>query len=162
MRLLHRFNDLLMALGSGGTILFVLVLALVVPYEVLGRYLLRRMTVWSGEVATFSLVWASLLGGAVGVRKGYAIAVTVLVERLPAPLAKACRVAALLCGLLFFGILFYYGLFQAAYNARQTSPALGMPMSIPYAALPAGFFLMFFFTLEELLLALGRGGREGR
>lgn len=149
------------AVGSAGTILFLLVIALVVPYEVLGRYLLQRMTIWSGEVSTFSLVWASMLGGAVGLRKGYAVAVTVLIERLPTPLAKAMRIAALFAALLFFGILFYYGLFQALYNARQFSPALGIPMSLPYAALPVGFFIMFFLTLEELLLALVSDRKEG-
>ena len=28
-------------------------------------------------------------------------------------------------------------------------------MSVPYAALPTGFFIMFFFTLEEFLVFLG-------
>ena len=30
-------------------------------------------------------------------------------------------------------------------------------MSIPYAGMPAGFFIMFFFTLEEFLKFLGLG-----
>jgi TRAP-type C4-dicarboxylate transport system permease small subunit len=52
--------------------------------------------------------------------------------------------------------MFYYGLFQTLYNAKQTSPAIGLVMSIPYASLPAGFFIMFFLTLEQFLLFLGR------
>jgi TRAP-type C4-dicarboxylate transport system permease small subunit len=47
--------------------------------------------------------------------------------------------------------MFYYGLYQTIYNAKQTSPAIGLVMSIPYASLPAGFFIMFFLTLEEFL-----------
>ena len=38
----------------------------------------------------------------------------------------------------------------AIYNVRQTSPAIGLVMSIPYASLPVGFFIMFFLTLEEI------------
>ena len=32
-------------------------------------------------------------------------------------------------------------------------------MSVPYAALPTGFFIMFFFTLEEFLMFLGLGAK---
>ncbi len=32
-------------------------------------------------------------------------------------------------------------------------------MSVPYAALPTGFFIMFFFTLEEFLVFLGLGAK---
>jgi TRAP-type C4-dicarboxylate transport system permease small subunit len=59
--------------------------------------------------------------------------------------------------------MFGFGLFQTVYNAKQTSPAIGLVMSLPYAALPTGFFIMFFLTLEELLIFLGLGPKgEGR
>jgi TRAP-type C4-dicarboxylate transport system permease small subunit len=36
-------------------------------------------------------------------------------------------------------------------------------MSIPYAALPTGFLIMFFLTLEEFMMFLGLGPKgEGR
>jgi TRAP-type C4-dicarboxylate transport system permease small subunit len=36
-------------------------------------------------------------------------------------------------------------------------------MTIPYAALPTGFFIMFFLTMEEFLLSLGLGEKgEGQ
>ena len=62
-----------------------------------------------------------------------------------------------ICALIFFGAMFGYGLFQTLYNAKQTSPAIGLVMSYPYAALPTGFFIMFFLTMEELLTFLGMG-----
>jgi TRAP-type C4-dicarboxylate transport system permease large subunit len=31
--------------------------------------------------------------------------------------------------------MFYYGLYQTIYNARQTSPTIGLVMTIPYASL---------------------------
>ena len=59
--------------------------------------------------------------------------------------------------------MFGYGLFQTIYNAHQTSPAIGLVMSFPYAALPTGFFIMFFLTLEEFLIFLGLGPKgEGQ
>jgi TRAP-type C4-dicarboxylate transport system permease small subunit len=155
MRALQRFNEFLVIAGNWGTILFMAVIAIVIPYEVIGRYVFQKMTIWSGEVSTYSLVWASMLGGAVGLKKGYMISMTSVVESVPPSMAKALKLASYLCTLFFFGVMFGFGLFQTIYNAKQTSPAIGLVMSIPYAALPTGFLIMFFLTLEEFLIFLG-------
>src|SRR5512136_141305 len=163
MSALQRFNEFLVKVGSWGTILFMAVIAIVIPYEVIGRYLFERMSIWSGEVSTYSLVWASMLGGAVGLKKGYQVSMTSVVDSVPPAAAKSLKGAAYLFALFFFAVMFYYGLFQTVYNAKQFSPAMELVMSVPYAALPTGFFIMFFFTLEEFLLFLGRGAKgEGQ
>ena len=163
MSALHRFNEFLVKVGSWGTILFMAVIAIVIPYEVIGRYLFERMSIWSGEVSTYSLVWASMLGGAVGLKKGYQVSMTSVVDSVPPAVAKSLKGAAYLFALFFFAAMFYFGLFQTVYNAKQFSPAIELVMSVPYAALPTGFFIMFFFTLEEFLLFLGQGAKgEGR
>jgi len=73
--------------------------------------------------------------------------------------AKAFKFLAYLSALFFFGMMFGFGLFQTIYNWKQTSPAIGLIMSIPYASLPVGFFVMFFLTLEEFLAFLGLGSK---
>jgi len=161
MRVLQRFNEFLVTARSWGTILFMTVIAIVVPYEVIGRYVFEKMTIWSGEVSTYSLVWASMLGGAVGLKKGYMISMTAVLESVPRGVAKLLKWLSYLCALFFFGAMFGFGLFQTLYNAHQTSPAIGLVMTIPYAALPTGFFIMFFLTMEEFLLFLGLGPKGG-
>jgi TRAP-type C4-dicarboxylate transport system permease small subunit len=157
MQVLRRFNEFLVKMGSWGTILFLAVIAVVIPYEVVGRYIFQKMSIWSGEVATYSLAWASMLGSAVGLKKGYQISMTSVVESVPPAAAKILKWGAYLFTLFFFGAMFYYGLYQTIYNAKQTSPAIGLVMSFPYASLPTGFFIMFFLTLEEFLGFLDRG-----
>lgn len=157
MSALQRFNEFLVTVGSWGTILFMVVIALVIPYEVIGRYVFQKMSMWSGEVSTYSLVWASMLGGAVGLKKGYMIRMTTVLESVPEKVVKFLKFLSYICALIFFGAMFGYGLFQTLYNAKQTSPAIGLVMSYPYAALPTGFFIMFFLTMEELLTFLGMG-----
>jgi TRAP-type C4-dicarboxylate transport system permease small subunit len=161
MRSLRFFNEWLVRLGSWGTILFLTVIALVIPYEVVGRYVFQKMNIWTGEVSTYSLVWVSMLGGAVGLGKGYMVSMNSVLESLPPTTAKALKVASYVCSLVFFGFMFCYGLFQTVYNWNQTSPAIGLIMSFPYAALPIGFFIMFFTTLEQFLGALGLGKKRG-
>jgi TRAP-type transport system small permease protein len=163
MRGLQRFNEFLVTTGNWGTILFMVVIAVVVPYEVIGRYVFQKMSMWSGEVSTYSLVWASMLGGAVGLKKGYMISMDAVLESVPRNVAKLLKWLSYLCALFFFGAMFGFGLFQTIYNSHQTSPAIGLVMTIPYAALPTGFFIMFFLTMEEFLLFLGldeKGGGE--
>ena len=157
MSALQRFNEFLVTAGSWGTILFMVVIALVIPYEVIGRYVFQKMSMWSGEVSTYSLVWASMLGGAVGLKKGYMIRMTTVLESVPEKVVKFLKFLSYICALIFFGAMFGYGLFQTLYNVKQTSPAIGLVMSYPYAALPTGFFIMFFLTMEELLTFLGMG-----
>jgi TRAP-type C4-dicarboxylate transport system permease small subunit len=159
MRSLQLFNQWLVRLGSWGTILFLAVIALVIPYEVLGRYVFQKMNIWTGEVSTYSLVWASMLGGAVGLKKGYMVSMTSVLESIPPATAKALKLASYVCSMVFFSVMFGYGLFQTVYNWNQTSPAVGMIMSFPYAALPTGFFIMFFITLEQFMRALGLGAK---
>jgi TRAP-type C4-dicarboxylate transport system permease small subunit len=159
MHLLERFNEWLLRIGSWGTILFVAVIAVVIPYEVIGRYVFQKMNIWTGEISTYSLAWASMLGGAVGLKKGYQVNMTAVVESVPPAMARALKLVAYVFTLYFFGTMFYYGMYQTLYNAKQFSPAMELLMSVPYAALPTGFFIMFFFTLEEFLRFLGLGAK---
>lgn len=82
------------------------VIATVIPYEVIGRCVFQKMTIWSGEVSTYSLVWASMLGGAVGLKKGYMIGMTSVVESVPPAAARALKLVSYLCALFFFGVMF--------------------------------------------------------
>ena len=157
MRALEGFNVFLIKVGSWGTILFMAVIGIVIPYEVIGRYVFQQMTIWSGEVSTYSLAWASMLGGAVGLKKGYQVKMDSVVESVPPAVAKGLKFLAYLTALFFFGMMFGFGLFQTIYNWKQTSPAIGLIMSFPYASLPVGFFIMFFLTLEEFFAFLGLG-----
>ena len=163
MRALKRFNEWLVKIGNWGTILFIAVIAIVIPYEVIGRYVFQKMNIWTGEVSTYSLVWASMLGGAVGLKKGYMVSMTSVLDSVPPATAKALKFSMYVCTLIFFSVMFGFGLFQTIYNWKQTSPAIGLVMSIPYAALPFGFLIMFFLTVEEFLESLGlRAEGDGR
>jgi TRAP-type C4-dicarboxylate transport system permease small subunit len=152
-------NGLLLKFAGGITILTMAIMAIVIPYEVAGRYLLGAMPSWSGEAATFSLVWLSMMGATVGLRKGYQISLTTIIDRLSPRAARIVRGGSLclMAGLLL--IMTWYGLQQTLINLRQISPALEISMALPYAALPAGFGLMLLITIEDLARMLP--SREG-
>src|SRR5512137_813607 len=104
MRALKRFNEWLVKIGSWGTIFFIAVIAIVIPYEVIGRYVFQKMNIWTGEVSTYSLVWASMLGGAVGLRKGYQVSMTSVLDSVPPATARALKFLMYVCTLIFFSV----------------------------------------------------------
>ncbi|MDD5170892.1 MAG: TRAP transporter small permease subunit, partial [Syntrophales bacterium] len=101
MRFLQNINTLLLTLASWGTIFFMGVIAIVIPYEVFGRYVIKSMSLWSGEVSTFSLAWATMLGGAVGLKKGYQVSMTTVIDMVPPAVGKVLRGIGYLCTLVF-------------------------------------------------------------
>ncbi|MFA5181000.1 MAG: TRAP transporter small permease [Syntrophales bacterium] len=150
LHVLSRLNGVLIKFAGGITILAMAIMAVVIPYEVAGRYLLGAMPSWSGEAATFSLVWLSMMGAAIGLRKGYQISLTTIIDRLPYPAARIARGGSLCLMLGLLLIMTWYGLQQTLINLPQISPALEISMALPYAALPAGFGLMMLITIEDL------------
>jgi TRAP-type C4-dicarboxylate transport system permease small subunit len=139
------------------TIAAMTVIAIVIPHEVFGRYLLGETPAWSGEVATYSLVWLTMMGSAAGLRRGYQVSIDIAILRLPAGISRMIRASAYFFLIFFFFVMTGYGFAQTWVNLRQMSPALGIPMALPYLALPAGFTVMLFFTLEEWAALAGRG-----
>ena len=155
MKALHNVNELLLTVASWGTIFFMGVIAIVIPYEVFGRYVIKSMSIWSGEVSTYSLAWASMLGGAVGLKKGYQVSMTAVLEAVPPSIGKVLKGAGFFCMLFFLATMTWYGTVQTIINFEQTSPAMGIKMGFPYACMPIGFFIMFMLTIEEVLIFLG-------
>jgi TRAP-type C4-dicarboxylate transport system permease small subunit len=149
MSLLISLNRALLRIASILTVTAMAVMAVVIPYEVFGRYILGEMPSWSSEVAIYALVWASMAGGAVSLRKGYQVSLTALTERLPPGFANLATVLMYLVMVLFCGIMVCFGLLQVAANLYQYSPAMGIPMAFPYLAIPVGFLMMLLTTLEQ-------------
>ena len=149
MPVISRLNDVLIKAASGMTAAAMAVIAVVIPYEVFGRYVIGVMPVWSGEASTYALVWASMMGGAVGLRKGYQVSLNILMNKLPKisfRFATGCMYVGML---VFLGLMTWFGMHQTVVNMHQLSTAIGIPMSLPYLALPAGFMLMFLITVEQ-------------
>lgn len=151
MQVLRQFNAILLKLASWSVMATIGAIAVVVPYEVFGRYVLGNMSTWTNEFSQYSLVWASMLGGAVGLKRGYQVGITSLTDSLPPGPAKAVQAVGYVATLVFLAFMTYYGVEQMLMNRNQASSTLGIPMSVPYSALPIGFFIMFFITVEQLL-----------
>ena len=151
MHLLRQFNALTLRVAGWTVMIAMAAIAIIIPYEVFGRYVLGNMSTWANEFTQYALVWASMLGGAVGLKRGYQVGITSLTDSLPPGPSRFVQALAFAAMLVFLAFVTYYGVIQMMTNRFQTSSTIGIPMSIPYSALPIGFLIMFFVTLEQLI-----------
>jgi TRAP-type C4-dicarboxylate transport system permease small subunit len=149
MSSLAALNKALLKIASGLTVAAMAVMAVIIPYEVVGRYVLGAMPSWSSEAAIYALVWATMAGSAVGLQKGYQVSLSVMTERLPPGLSSFVTGLMYLMMMIFCGVMIYFGLLQTIANLNQFSPAMGIPMAFPYLAIPVGFLVMLSITLER-------------
>lgn len=156
-----RLNDTVEKLAGFILVFFMAVMALTVPITVFSRYVLKNTPIWTDETALFSLVWASMLGAAIGLRKGYQVGIRSLVEKAPKTLGAIMQITAYIFTFVLLTVLVLFGTRQTIVNAKQLSAAMRLPMAIPYAAIPLGFLIMWLFTAEELLAFFRKlGGKE--
>lgn len=159
MGFLRRFNAIVLTVAGWSVMASMAAIAVIIPYEVFGRYVLGSMSSWTSEFSQYALVWSSMLGGAVGLKRGYQVGITSLTDSLPPGPARFVQALAFSAMLVFLVFVTYYGIDQMMMNRFQTSSTMGIPMSIPYSALPIGFFIMALVTLEQLV-DLVFGARE--
>jgi TRAP-type transport system small permease protein len=120
-------------------------------WQVLGRYVFGHAPGWSEELSRFMMLWVAMLGSAAALRAGGHLSVTVLVDMLPprgVTVVLALRDAVLVGAA---GLLVWQGFLFARLNGAQESAALEIPMTIPYAALPAGAALILVMVVLSRL-----------
>ena len=154
---MQRISDILNRITEVVLLVVLTAMALAVFLQVIFRYVLSFPLFWTEEFARYCLVWASLLGSAVAVKRGQHIAVTILVERLPSALGRTLKIMALIAVVVILAVIFWGGIQLVAITRAQISPALRVPMSIPYLAVPVGAALMLFHTIGFLLETLTAG-----
>lgn len=105
------------------------------------RYVFDGGWAWAGEMTNYLFIWSAFFAAAYGFRKGIHISVTILIEKFPAPIAKAYLVfsSALTTVFLMFIVVYSVQYLQVMYELDFMSVDLGVPQWIPMAVLPIAF-----------------------
>lgn len=114
--------------------------SLLVFANVVSRYGFSYTPIWSEELSRFLVVWSIFIGVAIGVRKNQHIGVDAIIRFLPHKLKLASEVLLNLIGVVVIGILVFNSLefIKHTREFEQLSPAMRIPMYIPYIAMPVG------------------------
>jgi TRAP-type C4-dicarboxylate transport system permease small subunit len=129
-------------------------------YQVLMRFILQQPSTWSEALTRTLLIWMVYLGAALAVRAGLLVAVDVIRAVSGGATRKALELAALLCSLVFFAVVAWYGYEMTALVRFQTLAGLEVSISWAYAALPVGGLLAAMLTIGTILRLL-TGWRSG-
>jgi len=158
-RLVTVLEWLLIAL-MGGLVLDVL-------WQVASRYLLKRPSSWTDELATLLIIWVAMLGASVAFIRNHHLGVDYFVAKLaPRPRLVVETVVQLLIGVFAAVVLLLGGikLVTLTLLTGQVSPALGVKMGHVYLALPISGVVILVVaaeTVAERLNAWKRLDREG-
>jgi len=152
--------------------LFLGLMTLITFANVIARYVFNANILWALEASVFLFAWMVLLGVSYGVKKNFHIGVDIIVTSVSKPLSTALTVLALLCcivfaGIILFGAMEYWLPFigKRAFLETNDIPMPGflqfladwlnegetyekMPRFIPYFALPLGMALLLFRFIE--------------
>lgn len=125
------------------------VMVLDVLLGVFNRFLLKLSVSWTEELARFLMIWISMLGSAIALRKGVHVSITALLN-----MSGKYRLfflylnAVLLTG--FFIFVGFFGFKLCISQAGQLSPALRLSMLWPLLAVPSGSCLMIIHIIAGM------------
>lgn len=161
MNALKRVDSVIVTLTCWIVAYLTLQMALVVLLGVFTRYILNDSLAWTEELARYSMIWLSWLGGGIAIRRGAHIAVEFFTDALSEKARSAVVMVGRLGVFFFLGVCLWYGLQLTARVSAQSTIALGISMQIPYAAIPIGSFLMAYHLLAVMTFPWARIARPG-
>jgi TRAP-type C4-dicarboxylate transport system permease small subunit len=130
------------------------VLVLDVVWQVVSRYVTRRPSPWTEELATFLMMWVGMLGASVALNRGSHLGIDFVVSKFSVRGRLVTEMFTFLCIGLFslFG-MFLGGMYLVGRTLElgQTSPALKIPMGYVYLAVPISGFFLVFYSIELMV-----------
>jgi C4-dicarboxylate transporter, DctM subunit len=145
--------------GSLGSALFVVV-AFIVVFEIVMRFIFRSPTTWTGEISgTLTIVAAFLLFPYTLREKGHT-RVDFITAHLSRRSVLILEIFTSILGLIYCGTLTWYGLkmVQSSYIMGEQSQILQIPLWIPQSCVPLGGALLIIqlarFLKADLLFKL--------
>lgn len=125
---------------------------IVIFLQVVFRYFVNQPLHWTEETARFLFIWVALLGAAMAFKDRTHFSISMFTNPLPAPARRGVEVLVALGTTWLLGLMMREGLYVAQLNHIQESPAIGVPMSIPYMAIPVGSLLGVAFVWLDVCI----------
>ncbi len=154
LKALHRWLGRITAFVAG-TILAAM--TILVFLTVIYRYFLLAPISWGEEMARFLFITLSMLGASLAMKDRSHFTITILTAKFPAPVRAWLDVVVALGATALLAIVIDRGWNLTLLNRNQISPALGVPMSLPYLAVPVGATLMLLFLWMDLVIKRHEG-----
>lgn len=127
--------------------LFVAVISIIMGLEVFFRYFLGFSLFWVDELSRYLFIWIIFIGASIALKENYLTTITFFTDKFSKKLQIYIKLTSYLIISFFLVLILYYGIYFTIFSRSQISPALNIPMSIPYLAIPIGSLLMILHTI---------------
>ena len=128
-------------------------MVLAVFYQVLGRYIFNYKLGAAAETATMAQIWMILLASGIAMRKNMHVGVDILLRKLNVKAQKIIVSVSTIVITIFLIMVLKGSVQLIIVGAQSTSPAISIPMWIPYLSIPIG---IFYIMLELIILTFNK------
>lgn len=150
MSLRVRLKNVLMFLLS----ILMALLVICTAIQVVFRYVLNMPLYWSDELARYLFIWIVFIGSAVAVENRAHLSLDFFYQKMPRLMRAIATAVIGLVACPFLLVVIITGVKLMGVTKDQPSAMMGIPMSIPYLAVPTGATLMVIYlavtTIEDV------------
>lgn len=131
-----------------------ILMTLVISYGMFERFVIQHGVGWTDELSRYVSIWAIFFGASLGIVRGAHVGVEVFVHYLPKTWQRFAEKIALLICVVFMGTLTWQAIiyFIRLDNSGQVTPAMLVPMSWAFLAVPVGCAFMFIHFVIEFFV----------
>jgi TRAP-type C4-dicarboxylate transport system permease small subunit len=134
-------------------IILFIYMVLAVFYQVLGRYVFSYKLGAAAETATMAQIWMILLASGIAMKKNMHVGVDILLRKLNVKAQKIVVAASTIIIMIFLIMVLKGSVQLIIVGAQSTSPAISIPMCIPYLSVPIG---IVYIMLELIILTFNK------
>jgi len=133
-------------------------------YNVAARYLFDTSLTWASELTIFLFLWSTFFGAAYCFKEDAHISISVLLEKVPAGIAKALMLLSHTVSFVFLAAVSYYGYryLELVIELEEMSIDLEIPMWIPYMVIPIAFAFAAYRVGEKIVYIIQTPAEEVR
>lgn len=142
---------------AGLLVALTVLMVVTVTWQVATRFILNEPSSYTEELATYLLLWISLLGAAYALRLKAHLGIDVLVARWSTAARVRARVISYVVVALFSLVALVIGggiLVAVTFELGQRSAAFQVPVGFVYLALPLSGLLMIYYSIVGTLEVL--------
>jgi TRAP-type C4-dicarboxylate transport system permease small subunit len=153
---MKRINDLLFQFCKTAIMIMVPSMLVIIFAQVVLRYVFLSPFSWAEELARYLLIWISCLGAAYALREGLHISIIFIKRLFPSGIRTVFAFFVHILISAFFVMCIIEGFKLAISQWIERTPAMQVPMTFPFMAIPLGFAILLMFNLEILIGDINR------
>lgn len=159
-KLLGRISLGLARATGWAVVLLAVALIAALAVSIFFRYVVGRALSWPEEISLMLFAWLTLLSGSLGVREGFHVRLTLLIDRLPSEAARYLEILTTLSIALFGLMLIYSGVDLLARTMEHLTPTLRLSLDWVNWSAPVCGGLIFVHALARLAVPLQPARKE--